>query len=149
MDFSKFDQEFDLAGLKADVAKAAEGGSGNYDEVPLGEYEVKIEKMELTTSKKGSPMVTVWFKILAGAFSGQMIFMNQVITKGFQIHIVNEFLRSLESGIDVTFESYAQYDQLIFDIFNSLEAVEFALAYGEKKGFKTFTITDSFEANPL
>lgn len=143
MDFSKFDKQVDLEGLKKDIEDSA---SGDFKEVPLGNYEVAIAKLELTESKKGDPMVTCWFKILNGEYANSLIFMNQVITQGFQIHIVDEFLRSLETDIDVKFESYSQYNELLLDIFEAVNGnLEFGLKYGDRKGFNTFEITDVFE----
>jgi len=144
--WEKFDKAIDIEGLQKDVREAAENGA-NFREVPHGEYEVKIEKLELVESKAGDPMVTVWFKVLAGDYKGSMIFMNQVITKGFQIHIMNEFLRSLDSGYDVEFRSYSQYGQLLMDIHEAIDGrLEYGLKYGEgKKGFSTYEITDVWE----
>lgn len=146
MDFSKFDKQVDLEGLKNDIKDAEENG-GDFKEVPHAKYEVAITKLELTESKKGDPMVSVWFKITNGEYKGSLIFMNQVITQGFQIHIADEFLRSLETTVDVQFESYSQYAELLADIFEEIEdKVEFVLDYGEnKKGYNTFEIIDSFE----
>lgn len=113
-------------------------------EVPYGEYEVKIEKMELTATKETrKPMVSIWFKIVAGDYKNSMIFMNQVITEGFQIHIMNEFLRSLDTDIDVNVEfvSYKQYGNMLMDIKEALDdsSVEFTLDYGEnKQGYLVF-----------
>lgn len=149
MDFSKFDKEVDLDGLKNDLEEVEKnGGSGERKEVPHGTYEVKVDKLELTESKtSGNPMVTCWFKILSGEFKNSLIFMNQVITQAFQIHIVNDFLRSLDSGIDVTFDSYSQYADLLYDIHEAIDGTtEYALEYGEtNKGYATFTITDVFD----
>lgn len=146
IDFSKFDKKVDLEGLKNDIAEAEENGGGNFKEVPLGTYEVAITKLELGESKKGDPMVKVWFKIVDGEYKNSLIFMNQVITQGFQIHIMDEFLRSLETDVDVTFESYSQYAQLLMDIFEAVNGkYEYGLDYGENKGFNTFEITDVFE----
>ena len=144
--WEKFDREIDVEGLQKDVQEAAKNGA-NFREVPHGEYEVKIEKLELVESKAGDPMVTVWFKVLAGDYKGSMIFMNQVITKGFQIHIVNEFLRSLDSGLEVEFKTYKQYGQLLMDIHEAIDGrLEYGLKYGEgKKGFSTYEITDVWE----
>lgn len=144
--WEKFDKAIDVEGLQKDVQEAAKNGT-NFREVPHGEYEVKIEKLELVESKAGDPMVTVWFRVLAGDYKGSMIFMNQVITKGFQIHIMNEFLRSLDSGYDVEFRSYSQYGQLLMDIHEAIDGqLEYALKYGEgKKGFNTYEITDVYE----
>ena len=144
--WEKFDKAIDVEGLQKDVQEAAENGA-NFREVPHGEYEVKIEKLELVESKAGDPMVTVWFRVLAGDYKGSMIFMNQVITKGFQIHIMNEFLRSLDSGYDVEFRSYSQYGQLLMDIHEAIDGeLEYLLKYSEgKKGFSNYEIVDVYD----
>lgn len=147
MDFSKFNKAFDINALKNDVQEAADNG-GNYREVPHGDYEVKIDKLELTESKKGDPMVSVWFTILNGEYEKSKIFMNQVITQGFQIHIMNTFLRSLDSGLEIEFDDFEQYAQLLMDVHEAIDSqgLEYALAYGESKGFSTFEIKEVFES---
>mgnify|MGYP003571255552 CR=1 FL=1 len=151
MDFSKFNKAVDLEALKHDIQEAEEnGGSSNFKEVPVGTYEVKIEKMELKESKKGDPMLSVWFKILNGEWENSRIFMNQVITQGFQIHICNSFLRSLDTGLDIVFDDFEQYANLVMDVHEKVDAqqLEFALDYGKtNKGFSTFEITEVFETN--
>lgn len=144
--WDKFDKAIDVEGLQADIKEAAENGA-NFREVPHGQYEVRIEKLELVESKAGDPMVTCWMKVLAGEYKGSLIFMNQVITKGFQIHIMNEFLRSLDSGIEVEFKTYKQYGNLLMDVMEAIDGqLEFALKYGEgKKGFSTYEIVDVYE----
>ena len=80
--FEKWNQSVDLAGLKNDIAEAKENGGGDYEKVPHGEYEVKLEKLELKPTKKdGSPMVSAWFTILNGKYKNFKLFMNQVITQ--------------------------------------------------------------------
>lgn len=146
MDYSKFDKMVDLDGLKKDLKEVEENGGGDYREVPHGNYEVSVNKLELTESKKGDPMMTVWFKILSGEYKGSLLFMNQVITQPFQIHIAKGFLISLDSGLDVDFDSYSQFGQLLLDIHEEIDnTLEYAIKYGEKKGFNTFEITDVFE----
>ena len=74
--------------------------------------------------------------------------MNQVITQAFQIHIANEFLRSLDTGIDVHFDGkYSHYNNTILDIFEEVNGkLEYELDYGEnRKGYNTFKITSVFE----
>ena len=143
MDFSKFDKQVDLEGLKKDIEDSA---NNDFKEVPHGNYEVAINKLELGESKKGDPMVKIWFKVVSGEYKGSLIFMNQVITKGFQIHIVDELLRSLETDIEISFESYSQYNELLMDIFDAVDGnYEYGLKYGENKGFDTFEITEVFE----
>ena len=145
MNWEEFDKQVDLDGLKEDVKNST---SGDYKEVPQGQYEVAIDKLELTESKNGNPMVSVWFKIVSeNEYENSRIFMNQVITKGFQIHIVNEFLRSLECGLDIDFDSYKQYNELLLDVFEAVNGnFEYGLKYGKtEKGFNTFEITEVFE----
>lgn len=143
MDFSKFDKQVDLEGLKKDIENSA---NNDFKEVPHGNYEVAITKLELAESKKGDPMVKIWFKVVNGEYKGSLIFMNQVITRGFQIHIVDELLRSLETDIEISFESYSQYNDLLLDIFEAIDGnFEYGLKYGENKGFDTFEITEVFE----
>lgn len=138
--WDKFDQTIDTAGLAEDVKTAAENG-GSYKEVPFGEYEVAIDKLELTASKVGDPMVSVWFKIVSeGEYKGSRIFMNQVVKQGFQIHIVNEFLRSLDSGIDITFDTYKQYGNLLMDVFEALKTYSKKHAESSQKASETLEL---------
>lgn len=145
--WDKFDKAIDVDGLAKDVQEAAANGAGNYKEVPHGSYEVEVNKMELGASKAGDPMVTIWFKIVSGEFKGSLIFMNQVITQGFQIHIVNELLRSMGTSQDIKFEKYSQYGELLMDIMEEIDGnVEFALDYKKgKKDFSTYAITEVYD----
>jgi hypothetical protein len=146
--WEQFDKEIDLEGLQKDIKDSEENnGQGNYKEVPHGNYEVAITKLELAASKKGDPMVKVWFKILTGEYKNSLLFMNQVINQGFQVHIVNDFLKSLDSSIEpIQFESYSQYGSMLIDVFEDINGhLEYALEYGENKGFNTFKITEVFE----
>jgi hypothetical protein len=144
--WDEFDSAIDTKGLAADVKEAQKNGA-TYKEVPHGDYEVAIDKLELVKSKAGDPMVSVWFKVLNGEFKGSRIFMNQVIKEGFQVHIVNEFLRSLDTDIDIEFVTYKQYGNLLMDVMEAIEGnLEYALSYKEgKKGFSTYEITEVFE----
>jgi len=149
--FSKWDEAIDTEGLAKDVAEAAENGGGTFKEVPHDTYEVAIDKMELKASKAGDPMVSIWFKIVSeGEYKGSLIFMNQVITKGFQIHIVDELLRTLTSECEnapvIEFKNYKQYNELLMDVAEAIDGkFEYALKYDEnKKGFNTFEIKEVF-----
>ena len=149
--FEKFNSMFDLAGLKSDIESAA-SNDGDFVEVPDGNYEVKVTKLELgQTGEKsknpGMPMLKVWFDILAGDFKGQKIFMNQMLTSGFGIHRANQLLGDLESGITVTFENFEQYNNMLGQIFNAIDGTgEYELAYGHNnKGYATYTIVQRFK----
>ena len=145
--FEKWNKSIDTAGLVEDVKKAeVDGGTGDYEEVPVGTYEVKIEKMELKESSKGDPMFVCWFRILEGQYKNQLLFMNQVITQGFQIGQVNKFLRSLYV-MEVEFKDYGQYNDLIMDIFEAVDGkLEFLLDFKKsKKDFPIYTIKEVYE----
>ena len=149
--WDKFDDAIDTKGLAKDTKEAAEnGGSGDFKEVPHGDYEVAVQQMELKASKKGDPMVSIWFKIVDGDFKGSLIFFNQVITQGFQVHIVNEMLRMMVSEMadapEIEFKSYKQYGNLIMDIFEAVsDDFEYALSYKKgKKDFSTYEIKEVF-----
>ena len=150
--FAQWDNAVDMEGLQKDIQNAAENGGGDFKEVPHGKYEVAIEKMELkATKEKQNPMVSIWMKIVGDCdYKGSLIFMNQVITQGFQIHIVNEFLRSLTQNCTeapvIEFKSYAQYAELLMDIHELIaDSFEYAVDYSQGKNkFDTFKITEVF-----
>lgn len=148
--FEKFNSMVNLDGIKSDV-EAAASNSGDFAEVPKGDYEVKITKLELgATGDKsktpGMPIAKVWFEILTGDFKGQKIFYNKMLTTGFGIHMMKEFLSSLETGITVDFENYVQFGQLFNQIFNAIDGkAEYQLCYGSNaKGYDTYTIIQRF-----
>lgn len=152
--FSKWDQAIDTAGLAKDVDEAAKNpNGGNFKEVPHGNYEVAINQMELKASKKGDPMVSIWFKIVSDCeYKGSLIFYNQVITQGFQIHMVNEMLRKMTEEMDdapvVEFVTYKQYSELLMDVFEAVsDNFEYALKYtanSKNKDFSNYEITEVF-----
>jgi hypothetical protein len=145
--WDKFDKEIDVEGLKHDAQEAAKNGS-NFKEVPAGEYEVEINKMELKESKTEKPMLSIWFKILDGEYKNSIIFYNQVLSTGFGLHNADEFLRSLDSGVSIEFKNFKQYNNLILDIAEAIEdaKLSYALKYTEgKNGFHNYKITDIYE----
>ena len=144
--FEKWNSNVDLNGLQKDI-KDAQDNKREYEEIPHGEYEVKVDKMELKSSKKGDPMVSIWFTILEGKYKKSKLFLNQVITQGFQIHIVNELLKSMKTDINIEFVDYKQYAELLLDVaeFCDENNLEFALKYEDNKGYDKFTITEVFE----
>ena len=150
IDWKKINEKIDVKGLAEDVKEAAKnGGGGDFKEVPHGEYEVEVNKMELVLSKKGDPMVSIWFKVVAGEHKGSLIFYNQVVTRDFQVHFANELLRSMETGLEIEFVDYDQYANLIMDVGEAINGkLEFALKYDENnKGYNTFDITEVFEVD--
>ena len=149
--FAKFNEMFGgaegLRDLQKDIADQ-NAKTGDFVEVPHGDYEVKIVKIELGQSKSELPMAKVWFEILAGEYKGQKIFMNQMLTKAFGFHKMNEFLNSLETGITVVFENFEQYADLFAQVFAEVDGkAEYQLAYTanpKNEKFSDYTIVQRF-----
>ena len=122
IDFKKFNQQFPADKMKAELKEAKENSGSN---LPDGEYTCKLEKMELGESSKGALMIKAQFRITKGDHAKQCIVKNCVLTgtknDGFMLHKANEFLESLDSGIDVTFDDWEQYNDLILDIAEAIQ----------------------------
>ncbi|HDR8152832.1 TPA: DUF669 domain-containing protein [Bacillus cereus] len=155
-DWGKFDKKVDLEALAADVQEVEEnGGGGDFEPLPNGQYEVAVEKLELTESKKGDPMLTIWFKIVEGDYEGQRLFYNKVMQPqndkafGFQVHQNNEMLRALWDcdNEDVKFTSFGEYADLVLDIHEEIDGqFEYLLSKEtDKNGFDQFKILEVFE----
>lgn len=128
----------------------------DFEEVPNGKYEVSLDSLELGESKKGFPMIRARFTILEGEWKNRKLFFNQVVVMGdendkYRVHASNVFLRSLESGLTVTFEGLDDYDALITAIADKCASTyerggaEYLLELGERRGYKTYTILERFE----
>ncbi len=148
--FAKFNEMIDVEGLQKDIETAA-SNDGDFVEVPFGDYEVKVSKIELgATGEKsktpGAPMAKVWFDIVAGELKGQKIFMNQMLTSGFGVHKMNQFLNSLETGITAVFENFEQYADLFKQIFDAVDGkAEYQLHYDQNnKGYSIYEIIKRF-----
>lgn len=117
IDFKKFNEQFPADKMKSAMAEAKENQNSP---LPDGEYTARLEKMELGKSKNGALMLKAQFRITEGEHEKRCIFKNQVLTgtknDGFMLIKANEFLESLDSGIQVVFEDWEQYNDLILDI---------------------------------
>ncbi|MDZ5475101.1 DUF669 domain-containing protein [Bacillus thuringiensis] len=153
--WSKFDKKVDLEALAADVQEVEENGGGDFEKVPDGQYEVAVEKMELTESKNGDPMLMIWFDIVDGEYEGQKIFYYKVMQPqndkafGFQVHQNNKMLRALWDcdKDDVKFTSFGEYADLVLDIHEDIDGkFEYLLEKEtDKKGYDQFKIVEVFE----
>lgn len=147
MDFSIWNNAIDAEKFAKELEELKKNENRKYPEIEPGNYFVKVEKMELKASRDGDPMVSIQFRILEGECKKACIFYNQVVTKPFQIHLANTFLESLKSGIDVNFDgNYENYSNLILDIAEACDKLEFDLCYGKNaKGYRTFKIVEVYE----
>jgi len=121
-DWGKFDKALDMDEVKKDIENATTG-DGDYPEIPDDTYEVSVKQMELKTSKKGDPMLSIRFQIEAGEFKGSLIFYNGVMQPsnqymGLQIHNNNDMLKSLQVFDDdeIKWDGFDTYADLIMDI---------------------------------
>lgn len=148
MDFKKWNSAIDAEKFEKDLEEIKKNGGADYPEIEPGEYVVKVDKMELKASKKGDPMVSIQFRIVDGEHKKACIFFNQVITQPFQIYIANEFLNSLDTEIEAAFHGdYEEYNNIILDIAEACDKLEFLLDYGENnKGYKTYKIKEVYDA---
>ena len=117
IDFKKFNKQFPADKVKKDMQEAQENGGSK---LPDGEYTCKLDKMELGESKKGALMIRAQFRITEGEHKKQCIFKNQVLTgtknDGFMMVKAKEFLESLDSGEEIVFEDWEQFNDLILDV---------------------------------
>lgn len=152
--FAKFNEMFDVEGLKEDIEKASSNTTERV-KVPFGDYEVKITKLELgentyeESPDKGCPQINIWFKVVAGEYKDQLIFWSTNLNgkgDGFKLNTIKSNLNALETGIPVVFENFVQFGALLKEIFDAVDGkAEFQLAYHENnKGFKTYNIVQRF-----
>lgn len=148
IDFSKFDKEVDAKQLAKDVEEAAKNAD-QFEETPDGKYVCKVENLEIGETKDGRPMLKAMFRITEGEQKKRCLFVNRVLfgTKNDANMIASAcgFLRSLDSGIDVSFESYSQFNDLVLDIFEEIEGtLEYEVEY-KKDAFNQVSIKEVFE----
>lgn len=149
---SKINAE-ELAASQREINQNA--GSGDYPEVPVGTYEVKIEKMEAKLSKeKKNPMVSIWFKILTGEYKDSMIFYNGTFNEDWMRHRVVDFLSAIlddtshkaEINLILKDSDISAINDFVMDIHESIDRTfEYLLEYGMHKGYNTYTIKEVFE----
>ena len=148
---SKINAE-ELAASQQEITQNA--GGGNYKEVPVGKYEVKVEKMEAKMSTKNNPMVSIWFKILNGSYKDSMIFYNGVYHEDWMRHRVVDFLSAIldddahkaEINLILKDSNINEVNDFVMDIHEQVDGTfEYLLDYGLKKGFNTYTIEEVFD----
>ena len=144
--FAKFNQEMDKDLIQQEINEAS---ANSFEDVPVGKYEVAVTRLEVKPTKNGDKvMITCTFKILDGQYKGRLIFFNQVIMTGFQIHMANQFLRSLDTGEEIEFKDYDQYSDMVkaIDKVIQVSELEYGLEYSKSdKGYDQYKITDVYE----
>lgn len=165
IDFSKFDSlinEDEMAKQLEEAKNNAPQGEGM--ETPAGNYVVKIEKMEIATTKDDRPMFKIQCRVIeAGENAGDdvleylshfkskkpCLFMNRVIygTKNDanMIQSVIGWLEKLEPSFPVEFKNYSQFSDLVADIYEeAADTIELDVNY-DPKAFNSISIEEVFE----
>lgn len=149
MDASKFDKMYDLEGLKEDVEEAEKNGNnGEYPEIPDGDYEVSVDELELTESKKGLPMIKIWYTIVEGKYENQKLFQYQLVDTGKKLNIAMNFLKGFKSPSITRFVSYSNLAKELENALANFKAqgIEFLLnKKTNKKGFTVYKIEEVYD----
>ncbi|MDF7806250.1 DUF669 domain-containing protein [Verrucomicrobia bacterium S94] len=124
LDLAQFDDDFETADVE----------EKEFDEIPDGKYQVKVDRVELTRSEtSGNPMLKWALKILGPAHKGRLLWRNNVIaskdnvkwlkqdlyTCGLQIEKLSELSGKLESlldvGLEVTKRTKNEFENIYFN----------------------------------
>jgi hypothetical protein len=99
--FDKYASKINADDLKASQQEiqANANGGGNREEVPVGKYEVKVDKLECKMSKSNNLMVSIWFRIMTGKFEKSVIFYNGVFNQDWMRHRVADMLTAIICGV--------------------------------------------------
>lgn len=152
--FDKYNNAINAEELAASKQEIESNAGGNYEEVPVGKYEVKVDKMECKHSKSGNLMVTIWFKITTGKYENSLIFYNGVFYEDWMRHRVAKILSDLLDDGDHTPEinlilksgDMGTINNFCLDVHESIDGrFEYLLDYGQKKGYNTYTIAEVYE----
>lgn len=148
---SKINQE-ELAKSQQEIQDNANGGQR--EDVPVGKYEVKVDKLECKKSKAGNMMVSIWFRILKGKFEKSVIFYNGVFHEDWMRHRVAKILsdilddgdRTAEINLILKSSNMEDINNFCMDIHESIDGrLEYLLDYGQNKGYQTYKIEEVYE----
>lgn len=143
-DYSRFNDMIDRDAYNkqfADIEK--NGGKKTYEEIPEGEYEVKLVRLELGPNKKDAPMVKIAYVILKGNYKGQWIWNNYNVIYPLATHNLNELLKQMDPETPIEWDGYfSHYADMLADVLEELgNKVGFVLKLSkDSKGFNTLSI---------
>ena len=146
-------QNFDLKidnNLLNDIQNAS-SNNGDFEELPLGRYEVKINSMQLTQSKNGDPMTKTIFEVVQGQYKGRYMFKNSVIYKGdrndaWRLKQELNFINSLQPNDQVNFYSFSDFEKQISNAFANINSrkLEYLVEIKEKNNFRTYSVIEVY-----
>jgi len=158
--FDKFNEEINTKEINKEIDGIKDnGGLGNNNsELPAGEYTVKIEKMLIgecgpNAKNAGAPLLKVDMKVVDGEGKGRHMFMNKILyaanptekwNTSIAIAQMVTWLKSLESGVDVVFKTYDQFEELVMDIAEECAGLTFDVSW-DADAFIPITIDAVYE----
>ncbi len=157
--FDKYASKINQDELKASQKEIQDGANsqGQREEVPVGKYEVKVDKLECKKAKtSGNLMVSIWFRILTGKFEKSVIFYNGVFHEDWMRHRVVKMLSALmddsshEAEINLILKSgdMDMINNFCMDVHEAIDGkYEYLLDYGLNKGFNTYEIKEVYDAD--
>lgn len=154
--FEKYSNQINADDLKASQKEIQDNAAGGQrEDVPVGNYEVKVDKLECKMSKSNNLMVSIWFRILKGKFEKSVIFYNGVFKEDWMRHRVAKILSDLLDDGDRTAEinlilksnNMQMINDFCMDIHEAIDGrLEYLLDYGQSKGYNTYTIKEVYDA---
>ena len=110
-------QSIDLAQFDDDFQSEQAEERADFESVPDGKYQVAVEKVELTQSSTGNPMLKWTLRILAPRFANRFLWRNSVFTAntlkfvktdlhlcGLDLEKLSELPKHLDKLLDVKLE---------------------------------------------
>lgn len=161
IDWDAFKAELSEKDKKTLEKMGQESDDGEFEEVPDGDYEVRISRLELGTSKAGNPTAYVNFDIIAGDYEGDVIYHTFSLggnKAGFKIKKFVDFVISLKPGVDFSYDNFkdanGDFDGNLFEgvIDSVFEAIgnntEYAIEKSTNKGgYREIKVTQVFDSD--
>lgn len=132
-----------------------------YDNTPLpaGVYRVKVEKIELSQTKKEPirPMGKIQFRIVAGEHKKKCLFWNKILvgyTQDGQLNalglkLFDDFLNSLQPRFEVSFSKcktgFEGYKDLLLDVAEDIEGLEYDIELKYNGDFPEYKVIEFYE----
>lgn len=158
--FDRFNKVLDkdiLAGI--DKVKD-EAGTGEFREVPKGEYKVEVVKFEVgecgeKAKLPGAPLLKADFRIVEGPYAKSHIFVNKMLytdRTDDQWNMVKlmggvlGWIKTLEPSEDikVEFTDYDQFEDMVLDIAEDISGLQYKVDY-DKDAFNPVHIKEVYE----
>lgn len=146
--FSKFNKGVNFSEVNKEVDEL-EKSNGNFEEVPEGRYEMRIDSAELTVSKsKGLPQVVFQFTILEGEYKKRKLWAYFGVYGehiAVQLSVLRRFIKDLDCGVTLgSFNDYDELAELIADVEKACDGEEYLIEKGSKNGFTTWKVVEHY-----